>query len=161
MFAFGLKARTAEVIKRGTYALFLVDYIDKDMITESELTEEAKAALFFHALANCIYDLYLQMKMSQCGDKAWANINFFMESALNGIEWFERERKMARGTMATQLIPVIAQIGGYAAEKGVYPDMMSAREVEKIDPEIDVEEVRKLIVAGRDKFHAATQHMFT
>lgn len=161
MFGFGIKGRTAEVIKRGSYALFLGDFIDKKMIDESELTEEAQAGLYFFAAGNCLYDLYLQMKMSQCGDEAWATINFFMESALNGIEWFEREQRMAKGSLAVHCITVLSQIGGYAAEHGVYPDLMSAREVEKLDADLDVEEARNLIIAARDKFHAATQHMFT
>lgn len=161
MFAFGLKGRTADVIKRGAYALFLGDYIDKKTITESELNEEAKAALYFYAAGNCLYDLYLQMLMSKCSDQAWSTISFFMDNALNGIEWFERERKMARGTLGRQCIPVLAKIGGYAAETGAYPDLMSAREVEKLDVDIDVEEVRKLIVTSRDKFHGDTQYMFT
>ncbi|QRN52242.1 hypothetical protein [Dyella caseinilytica] len=161
MFGFGLRGRTGEVIRRGAYALFLGDYIDKTTIDESELNDEAKAALYFYAAANCLYDLYLQMKMSVAGDKDWANITFFMDNALNGIEGYERERKMPRGALAVHCIPVLAKIGDYAAKRGVYPDLMSAQEVDKLDDDIDVEEVRKLIVAGRDKFHAATEHMFT
>lgn len=161
MFAFGLKGRTAEVIKRATYALFLGDFIDKEMIHESELNEEAQAGLYFHVASNCLYDLYLQMKMSQCGDDAWATIGFFMESTLDGIERFEREHQMTKGSLATHCITILAQIGGYAVARGVYPDLMSAREVEKLDNDTNVEEAQKFIVAARDKFHEATEHMFT
>lgn len=160
MFAFGLKGRTAEVIKRAAYALFLGDFIDKKMIHGSDLNEEAQAGLYFHVACNCLYDLYLQMKMSQCGDEAWANISFFMESMLDGIERFEREQRMVKGSLATHCITILAQIGGYAVEHGVYPDLMSAREVEKLDNDTNVEEAQKFIAAACNKFHEATQHMF-
>jgi hypothetical protein len=160
MLVFGLKRRTAEVIRRGSQALFLGDYIDQAAIYESELNDEAKAALYFYAAGNCLYDLYIQVKMSVAGTKSWSTINYFMESAISGIESFERSRSMARGSLAIHCISVLAKIGGYAEEHCVYPDVMSAKEVEKLDADIDVEEVRKLIVEARDRFHVATQHMF-
>lgn len=146
MFAFGLKGRTGEVIKRGAQALFIGDYIDVKMITESELNEEAQAGLYFYAAANCLYDLYLQMKMSRCGDDNWATISFFMDNALDGIEAYERSCNLAKGSWGAQCLPLVAKIGAYAMERGVYPDLTSAKEVEQLDDEVDVEEARKLIV---------------
>jgi hypothetical protein len=107
MFAFGLKGRTAEVIRRGGHAVFLGDFIDVDGINTSELNDEAKAALYFYAVANCLYDLYLQMKLSRCGDAPWADFGFFMEKACDGIERYEKSRGIVRGGMASQALPLL------------------------------------------------------
>lgn len=160
MFALGIKRKTSKVIQQGAYALFIGNFIDKQMIQESELNEEAQTGLFFFTVANCLYDLYLQMKLSECGEESWSTINFFMENAVKGIERFEREQRIPKGAYAITCTITLGKIGGYAAERGVYPDLMSAREVEQLDNETDVLEAQKFIVAARNKFHSATEHMF-
>ncbi|WP_213948481.1 hypothetical protein [Luteibacter sp. dw_328] len=160
LFSFGLKGRTAEVIRRAAQALLLGGFVDKTTIDESDLNDEAKAGLYLYAAANCLYDLYLQMKMSTSGNEKWATINFFMENAIEGIDAYEKSFSMPPGMIARHLVPVLAKIGGYATESGAYPDLMSAKEVEKLDMEVDVEEARKLIVEAQEKFRAATAPMF-
>lgn len=161
MFAFGQKGRTGEALKRGSYAFFQGDFVNKKAIAEMSLTEDARAVLYIFTSCNCLYDLYLQMKMSPVsGKKPWADFPFFLKQALYGIEWYELQERMVRGTISQPCIQVLARIAGYAMEHGVYPDAMSAAEVIKVNGGDDAAHVRQFIVACRDRFHAQTMHMF-
>jgi hypothetical protein len=161
MFSFGLKNRTGEAIQRAAHALFLGTFIDKAMIADSDLNEEAKAGLYFYAVANCLFDVYCQMRMSIAGDKPWADTKFFLEHTIRGISAYEQSTPIPAGGLAKHCMPALSHVAGYAIDTGAWPDLMSAREVAKLDEDIDVDEARKLIVEGRDKFHAAIAHMFT
>lgn len=161
MHTLSLKKRTAEVISRASYALILGGFVDKRQIYESDLTDEAKATLYFHAIANCLFSLHVLYLTSVSGDKNWATLEFFLENVIDGFSRYEKEHSLSPGTITQEAISIFAKVGGYASTKGVYPDTMSALEVEKADPEASVDEVREIIQKSSKDFHSAIAKMFT
>jgi len=167
MFGFGLQARTAECVRRGGQALFMGPYISQSAITQMPISEEAQACLFYFTAAVCLQDFFEQMKASKLsGDKDWATIDFFMENVLAGIERYERERHLAKGTLAGHCIPPLAQLGEYVEQGGADAVRYATLEVlvthdGKLTHDGALHAlVREFIVTSRDRFHADTVHMF-
>ena len=171
MFAFGFKGRTGECLRRGAYALFLGDYANKNSIQALGLNEKAQADLFFLTNGICLHDLYRTLMASKAGTESWASIDFFMEHMLPGIEQFERERRMAKGTLAVQCIQALSKIGNQAQRhEPMGPAAITlmgawlADEVMKLaddkNDEILAEQVEAVIIAARDRFGNDTRPMF-
>jgi len=169
MFGFGLQARTAECVRRGGQALFMGTYINQQAITQMPLNEEAQAALFYYTAALCLHDLFEQMKASSLsGQKPWATIDFFMENVLAGIERFERERHLPKGSLAAHCIAPLGQIGEYVEQGGTVPVQIAAAEVQVLHEgklsytsHQDAALIREFMADCKEKFHADTAHMFT
>jgi hypothetical protein len=169
MFAFGIKGRTAECLRRGGYALFLGPYISKPAIDQMALTEEGKAALYFYTAAVCLHDLFELMKTSpHSGGEPWVTTDFFMENILAGIERFERERKIPKGGLAGHCLQPLAELGEYIAGGGSQVVNTAAGEVLMIsngtlahDHHGQVKPIRAFIAAAQERFHTDTAPMFT
>lgn len=167
MFAFGLKGRTAECIRRGGHALFLGSFIKSADITRLPLNEEAQSALYFYTAALCLHDLFEQMKTSRCGREPWASIDFFMKNALAGIGRLERERGIPKGALAGHCIQPLTEIGIYVDGGGTVPIQVFAAEVHVIHSGKlgytsfdEAAPIRAFMKDCQDRFHAETQHMF-
>lgn len=102
MFGLGKKSRAAQAIRRGVRASFTGAYLHPSEIESFGLNKSASSWLYTEALAHHLYALGYVSASALKSDK-WATLDFFFESAIDGM----KEAEKNNGSVADQIAPII------------------------------------------------------
>lgn len=161
MFSFGLKKRTAEAIRRGIRASLTGAYFHHSDVQKYGLNNEGSAWLLTEAYAHQFYALSC-ITAHACRKDKWATLDFFMESAIEGIREAEREG----GMKTEQLTPILLKryddfeaFDGEARTRGEHYKS-SAILISKHDESADVEAITQALSKSTQRYMNDVGKMF-
>lgn len=161
MFGFGKKSRAAEAIRRGVKASFTGAYLHPSEIEKFGLNKGASSWLYTEALAHHLYALgYIAASALQA--EKWATLDFFFDSALDGM----KEAEKNNGTSEDQIAPVVLKrynefelFTGQERLDGAHYQS-SAELVLNQDPSANLQEITGALQASTEKYVADVRKMF-
>ena len=161
MFGFGKKSRAAEAIRRGVRASFTGAYFHSSEIEKFGLNKSASSWLYTEALSHHLYALGY-ISASALKTEKWATLDFFFESAIDGM----KEAEKNGGPSAEQIAPVVlkrynefeAFTGQERIDEAHYRS--SAELVAKQDATANIEEITKTLKSSTESYVADSRKMF-
>jgi hypothetical protein len=161
MFGLGKKTRAAEAIRRGVRASLTGAYFHHSEIEKFGLNESASAWLYTEAIAHHVYALGYISSAALKKEK-WANLEFFFESAIDGM----KEAEQHGGPSAEQLAPsVLNRYGEFEFFSG--QDRIegahyrsSAELIARQDSTADLELITNALRKSTERYVADARKMF-
>ncbi len=161
MFGLGKKERAAEAIRRGVKAALTGAYFHNTEVEKFGLNKSASSWLYTEALAHQIYALGYICSTALAG-RRWATLDFFFESAIDGIKESENEGGASTDQLAPVLLKRYADFEAFTGEERVtgahYKN--SADLVCEQDPSADVAKISVALQNSVDKYVQDARKMF-
>ena len=161
MFSWGKKTRAAEAIRRGVRAVLTGAYLHHSEIEKFGLNKSASASLMTEAFAHQVYALGYVSANALRTDK-WATLDFFFESAIEGMEESEKNGGPSTEQISPILLNRYADFDEFSGQQRVADEHYknSALLVKEHDPSADIEAITAALKAATTKYVQDARKMF-
>ena len=162
MFGFGKKARAAEAIRRGVQATLTGAYFHNTEVEKFGLNKSASSWLYTEALAHQLYALGYISSTALAGMGDWVTLDFFFESAIDGIKESEKNGGPSTDQLAPVLFKRYIDFEAFTGEERVagahYKN--SADFIFAQDTSADIEKIATALQNSVDKYVRDARKMF-
>lgn len=161
MFSWGKKASVAEAIRRGVRAVLTGAHLHHSEIEKFGLNKSASALLMTEAYAHQIYALGYVSAGALLTDK-WATLDFFFESAIEGMEESEKNGGPSTEQIAPILLNRYADFDEFSGQQRVADEHYknSALLIKERDPSTDIVAITAALKAATAKYVQDARKMF-